>query len=53
MVRRYASLNDFALVGEAADEAIPERNVFQKIADFFKDLPFVEILLGLLVAASR
>ncbi|MGW3248323.1 putative T7SS-secreted protein [Streptomyces sp. NPDC001070] len=34
----------------AASEAIPERNVFQKIADFFKDFPFVQILLAALIA---
>ncbi|MFI7601315.1 hypothetical protein [Actinoplanes sp. NPDC049681] len=34
----------------AAGEAIPERNFFQKIADFFADFPFVQILLGLLLA---
>ncbi|WP_127504658.1 RNase A-like domain-containing protein [Actinoplanes solisilvae] len=35
----------------AASEAIPERNIFQKISDFFADFPFVQILLGLLIAA--
>ncbi|KUL39519.1 ParB N-terminal domain-containing protein [Actinoplanes awajinensis] len=35
----------------AASEAIPERNIFQKIADFFEDFPFVQILLGILIAA--
>ncbi|BCY05757.1 putative T7SS-secreted protein [Actinoplanes sp. L3-i22] len=35
----------------AAAEAIPERNIFQKIADFFEDFPFVQILLGILIAA--
>ncbi|MGW5476468.1 putative T7SS-secreted protein [Streptomyces sp. NPDC004008] len=34
----------------AASEAIPERNIFQKIADFFKDFPFVQILLAALIA---
>ncbi|MFI6077156.1 RNase A-like domain-containing protein [Actinoplanes sp. NPDC051343] len=34
----------------AAGEAIPERNIFQKIADFFADFPFVQILLGALIA---
>jgi hypothetical protein len=34
----------------AASEAIPERNVFQKIRDFFADFPFVKILLGILIA---
>ncbi|WP_031028550.1 RNase A-like domain-containing protein [Streptomyces sp. NRRL WC-3725] len=38
------------VLDRAAKEAIPERNVFQKIADFFKDFPFVQILLSLLVA---
>ncbi|MEU5533124.1 putative T7SS-secreted protein, partial [Streptomyces sp. NPDC020362] len=39
------------VLDRAAKEAIPERNVFQKIADFFKDFPFVQILLAVLVAA--
>ncbi|MGV9651268.1 putative T7SS-secreted protein [Streptomyces sp. NPDC003554] len=38
------------VLDRAAKEAIPERNVFQKIADFFKDFPFVQILLAALVA---
>ncbi|MFJ8493911.1 putative T7SS-secreted protein [Streptomyces sp. NPDC094038] len=38
------------VLDRAAQEAIPERNVFQKIADFFKDFPFVQILLAALVA---
>ncbi|WP_405577750.1 hypothetical protein [Streptomyces sp. NBC_01190] len=39
------------VLDRAAGEAIPERNIFQKISDFFKDFPFVQILLGLLIAA--
>ncbi|MCD0485492.1 hypothetical protein LO771_24675 [Streptacidiphilus sp. ASG 303] len=38
------------VLDRAAGEAIPPRNVFQRIADFFKDFPFVQILLGLLAA---
>jgi hypothetical protein len=38
------------VLDRAAQEAIPERNIFQKIADFFKDFPFVQILLAALVA---
>ncbi|MEU6340050.1 hypothetical protein ABZ883_03760 [Streptomyces sp. NPDC046977] len=38
------------VLDQAASEAIPERNVFQKIADFFKDFPFVQILLAALIA---
>ncbi|MER7944419.1 hypothetical protein [Streptomyces sp. NPDC094458] len=38
------------VLDRAASEAIPERNVFQKIGDFFEDFPFVQILLGLLIA---
>lgn len=34
----------------AADEAVPERNFFQRLRDFFADFPFVKILLGLLIA---
>ncbi|MFJ9029474.1 RNase A-like domain-containing protein [Streptomyces sp. NPDC102274] len=36
----------------AAGEAIPERSFFQKVADFFKDFPFVQILLGALIAIT-
>ncbi|MEU3795913.1 hypothetical protein [Streptomyces fructofermentans] len=43
--RRCADVLD-----QAAGEAIPERNVFQKIADFFKDFPFVQILISALIA---
>lgn len=39
------------VLDQAASEAIPERNIFQKITDFFKDFPFVQIVLGLLIAA--
>ncbi|MFC8520896.1 hypothetical protein [Streptomyces sp. NPDC057257] len=38
------------VLDRAAGEAIPERNIFQKIADFFKDFPFVQILLAALIA---
>ncbi|MFB7493272.1 putative T7SS-secreted protein [Streptomyces sp. NPDC056161] len=38
------------VLDRAASEAIPERNIFQKIADFFKDFPFVQILLAALTA---
>ncbi|MFJ9894319.1 putative T7SS-secreted protein [Streptomyces sp. NPDC091280] len=38
------------VLDQAAQEAIPERNVFQKIADFFKDFPFVQILIAALIA---
>lgn len=34
----------------AADQAIPERNFFKKIGDFFRDFPFVQIILAVLVA---
>ncbi|WP_329459420.1 putative T7SS-secreted protein [Streptomyces sp. NBC_01497] len=37
-------------IDEAASDAIPERNIFQKIADFFKKFPFVQIILAALVA---
>ncbi|GII56740.1 hypothetical protein Pth03_51290 [Planotetraspora thailandica] len=40
------------VLDQAAGEAIPERNIFQKIADFFKDFPFVQILLALLIAVT-
>lgn len=38
------------VLDRAAREAIPARNLFQRIADFFKDFPFVQILLAALVA---
>ncbi|MFF3752463.1 hypothetical protein ACFYYH_18715 [Streptomyces sp. NPDC002018] len=34
----------------AAGQAIPERNFFQKIADFFRDFPFIQIILATLIA---
>ncbi|MGY5033558.1 hypothetical protein ACWC9U_22280, partial [Streptomyces sp. 900116325] len=40
------------VLDQAAGEAIPERNVFQKIADFFKEFPFVEIILSILIAVA-
>ena len=43
--RRLAQVLD-----QAAEEAIPERNVFQKIADFFKEFPFVQVLVAAFVA---
>ncbi|MFF2523354.1 hypothetical protein [Streptomyces liangshanensis] len=36
----------------AVSQAIPERNIFQKIADAFKDFPFIQILLGALIAIT-
>ncbi|MCX4499921.1 hypothetical protein OOK58_53620 [Streptomyces sp. NBC_01728] len=43
--RRLAQVLD-----QAAEEAIPERNIFQKIADFFKEFPFVQVLVAAFVA---
>ncbi|MFJ9098368.1 hypothetical protein ACIRJM_07750 [Streptomyces sp. NPDC102405] len=43
--RRLAQVLD-----RAAEEAIPERNIFQKIADFFKEFPFVQVLVAAFVA---
>ncbi|MEV4548766.1 putative T7SS-secreted protein [Nonomuraea wenchangensis] len=37
---------------EAAAKAIPERNIFQKIGDFFADFPLVKIIAGILVAIT-
>jgi len=37
---------------DAAAKAIPERNIFQKIGDFFADFPLVKIILGILVAVT-
>ncbi len=49
-LRETAQAQASETLDRAAGEAIPERNIFQKIADFFKEFPFVEILLGLLIA---
>jgi hypothetical protein len=49
-MRQSAQRECADVLDRAAKEAIPERNIFQKIADFFKDFPFVQILLSLLVA---
>ena len=49
-MRQTAQRTCADVLDRAASEAIPERNVFQKISDFFKDFPFVQILLGLLIA---
>jgi len=49
-MRQTAQRSAADVLDRAAGEAIPERNIFQKIADFFKDFPFVQILLGLLIA---
>ncbi|GLZ81191.1 hypothetical protein Afil01_59980 [Actinorhabdospora filicis] len=39
-----------AALDTAAEKAIPERNFWQKLADWFQDNPLAEILLGLLSA---
>ncbi|GAB3276044.1 putative T7SS-secreted protein [Kineosporia babensis] len=49
-MRETAARQASEVLDRAAGEAIPERNIFQKIADFFKEFPFVEILLGILIA---
>lgn len=49
-MRESAQRRCAEVLDRAASEAIPERNIFQKIADFFKDFPFVQIILALLVA---
>ncbi|MGV9607071.1 putative T7SS-secreted protein [Streptomyces sp. NPDC003631] len=49
-MRKSAQRQCADVLDRAAKEAIPERNIFQKIADFFKDFPFVQILLAALVA---
>ncbi|MER6539223.1 putative T7SS-secreted protein [Streptomyces sp900105755] len=49
-LRESAQRRCAEVLDRAAEEAIPERNVFQKIADFFKNFPFVQILLSLLIA---
>jgi hypothetical protein len=49
-IRQTAQRSCADVLDRAAGEAIPERNIFQKIIDFFHDFPFVQILLGLLIA---
>ncbi|MEU1090470.1 hypothetical protein ABZ401_27250, partial [Streptomyces sp. NPDC005892] len=49
-MRESAQRRCAEVLDRAAEEAIPERNVFQKIADFFKEFPFVQILLSILIA---
>ncbi len=49
-LREQASRRAGQELDDAAAKAIPERNFFQKIADFFADFPFVKILIDILVA---
>ncbi|MFJ8269069.1 hypothetical protein ACIQ8G_01640 [Streptomyces sp. NPDC094154] len=49
-MRQSAQRECADVLDRAAREAIPERNIFQKIADFFRDFPFVQILLAALIA---
>ncbi|WP_392757112.1 hypothetical protein [Streptomyces sp. LN590] len=49
-LRQRAQRSCEEVLDEAAGQAIPERNIFQKIGDFFKDFPFVQILLAALIA---
>jgi hypothetical protein len=51
-MRESAQSTCSGVLDQAAGEAIPERNIFQKIADFFKDFPFVQILLAVLTAVT-
>ncbi|MFE5922344.1 hypothetical protein, partial [Streptomyces sp. NPDC056468] len=50
VMRESAQRQCADVLDRAASEAIPERNVFQLIADFFKEFPIVQILLGVLIA---
>ncbi|MEV7325874.1 hypothetical protein [Streptomyces sp. NPDC093970] len=49
-LRESAQRRLVQVLDQAADEAIPPRNVFQVIADFFKEFPFFQILLSIAVA---
>jgi exonuclease VII small subunit len=49
-LREQASARAAADLDAAAANAIPERNFFQKVGDFFKDFPFVQIIINALVA---
>ncbi|WP_460063042.1 putative T7SS-secreted protein [Streptomyces sp. YKOK-I1] len=49
-LRESAQRRLVQVLDKAAEEAIPERNIFQKIADFFKEFPFVQVLVAAFVA---
>lgn len=49
-LRESAQRRCVEVLDRAAGEAIPERNIFQKIADFFEDFPFVQILVAIFAA---
>lgn len=49
-LREQSSQRATQQLDDAAAKAIPERNIFQKIGDFFKDFPFIKILIDALVA---
>ncbi|MCD0484050.1 hypothetical protein LO771_17035 [Streptacidiphilus sp. ASG 303] len=51
-MRESAQRSCSDVLDKAAGEAIPPRNVFQKIADFFKEFPFVQILLAIAIAIT-
>ncbi|MFE1800862.1 hypothetical protein ACFW9L_32540 [Streptomyces sp. NPDC059517] len=51
-LRQAASSRAQDTLDEAAGEAIPERDFFKKVADFFQDFPFVQILLSIIIAVT-
>jgi hypothetical protein len=48
-LRGEGSTTASRILDDAADEAIPARNIFQKIGDWLADHPIFEIILGILV----
>jgi hypothetical protein len=48
-MRQTAQRSCADVLDRAAGEAIPERNIFQKIFDFFKENPLIQILLGIVI----
>ncbi|TQJ47345.1 hypothetical protein [Streptomyces sp. SLBN-115] len=51
-LRQAASSKAQDTLDEAAGAAIPERDFFKKVADFFQDFPFVQILLSIVIAVT-
>ncbi|MBQ0853906.1 hypothetical protein J8N05_37710 [Streptomyces sp. BH-SS-21] len=51
-LRQAASSRAEDTLDEAAGAAIPERDFFKKVADFFQDFPFVQILLSIVIAVT-
>ncbi|WP_157876902.1 hypothetical protein, partial [Streptomyces graminilatus] len=51
-LRERAARSAQDTLDDAASRAIPERDFFRKVADFFQDFPFVQILLSIVIAVT-